>query len=63
MKKNHAFHPDAGEGLELRLAPSGAVAGAAEIARVDTHGGHEDHSHNRGHEDHSHNRGDVHYKK
>jgi len=41
MKKNHVFRPDAGEGLELRLAPSGVVTGvAAAIASVDSHGEH-----------------------
>ena len=54
MKKNHVFRPDAGEGLELRLAPSGVVTGvAADIARVDAHGEHKGHEH-KGHEHKGH---------
>lgn len=55
MKKTHAFRPDAGEGLELRLAPSGVATGAAaDIARADAHGDHKDYSHTGDHKDHSH---------
>ena len=57
MKKKHVFRPDAGEGLELRLAPS--VFGTltvtpAEIASVSPHGEHKSHSHEGGHKNHNH---------
>jgi len=64
MNKNHAFRPDAGEGLELRLAPSGLAAGAAaEIARVGTHDGHNHPVHNGEHKGQDQNGRDHHHKK
>ena len=53
MKKNHVFRPDAGEGLELRLAPSGGATVAAAIASVDSHVEHKAHEH-KAHEHKAH---------
>jgi hypothetical protein len=52
MDKKHVFRPDAGEGLELRLTPSGVAAGAAaEVARVDAHAHHGGGEAHGGHKD------------